>query len=40
VDLLLLNKKYYPQIRGFYQKVRTSDEEQIVVAPPAANAKL
>jgi hypothetical protein len=39
VDLLLLDKKYYPQIRDFYQKVRTSDEEQIVVAPSAAKGK-
>jgi hypothetical protein len=39
VDLLLLDKKYYSQVRNFYQKVRTSDEEQIVVAPPAASGR-
>jgi hypothetical protein len=38
VDILLLDTKYYPAIRNFFQVVRTGDEEQIVLQPGAASA--
>lgn len=33
VDLLGLDVKYYPALRGFFQQVKTSDEQQIVAQP-------
>lgn len=33
VNLLLLDKEFYAQLRDFFQTVRTGDEEQIVLAP-------
>ncbi|MBS0419572.1 MAG: DUF3857 and transglutaminase domain-containing protein [Proteobacteria bacterium] len=33
INMLLVDAKYYPEVRNFYQSVRTGDEEQIVVAP-------
>jgi hypothetical protein len=38
VDILLLDTKYYPALRNFFQLVRTGDEEQIVLLPGAASA--
>jgi hypothetical protein len=38
VDLLMLESKYYPALRNFFQVVRTGDEEQIVLQPGAASA--
>ncbi len=38
VDILMLDTKYYPALRNFFQIVRTGDEEQIVLQPGAANA--
>jgi hypothetical protein len=38
VDVLLLEQKYYPALRTFFQAVRTADEEQIVLQPGAATA--
>jgi hypothetical protein len=38
VDLLLLETKYYPALRNFFQVVRTADEEQIVLQPGTATA--
>jgi len=38
VDFLLLQVKYYPALRNFFQQVRTADEEQIVLQPGAATA--
>lgn len=38
VDFLLLETKYYPALRNFFQIVRTGDEEQIVLQPGAASA--
>jgi hypothetical protein len=32
-DLLMLDPKYYPAVRSFYESVRTGDEEQIVLQP-------
>lgn len=32
-DLIMLEPKYYPTVRSFYQSVRTGDEEQIVLQP-------
>ncbi len=36
INLLLVQPKFYAQIRDFFQAVRTGDEEQIVVAPDSA----
>ena len=33
VDILLMEPKYYPGLQAFYQKVRTGDEQQIVLLP-------
>lgn len=38
VDVLLLEPKYYPALRNFFQLVRTGDEEQIVLQPGTASA--
>jgi Domain of Unknown Function with PDB structure (DUF3857) len=38
VDILLLDPKYYAALRGFFQVVRTGDEEQIVLQPGTASA--
>jgi hypothetical protein len=38
VDFLLLDAKYYPALRSFYQTVRTKDDEQIVLQSPTATA--
>jgi hypothetical protein len=38
VDMLLVEVKYYPALRNFFQVVRTGDEEQIVLQPGAASA--
>jgi len=32
-DLIMLEPKYYPTVRSFYQSVRTGDEGQIVLQP-------
>ena len=37
-DVVMLEPKYYPAVRNFYQAVRTSDEEQIVLQPAATGA--
>jgi len=38
LDLVLLDQKYYPALRNFFQAVRTADEEQIVLQPGNATA--
>lgn len=38
VDLLLLEPKYYPALRSFFQVVRSGDDEQIVLQPVGASA--
>jgi len=38
VDFMLLEAKYYPALRSFYELVRTGDEEQIVLQPATASA--
>jgi len=38
VEILLLDPKYYPALRDFFQVVRTGDEGQIVLQPGAASA--
>jgi hypothetical protein len=38
VDVLLLDSKYYPALRDFFQAVRTGDEQQIVLQPGTASA--
>ena len=37
-DLLLLEQKYYPALRNFFQTVRSGDEGQIVLDPGTASA--
>ena len=39
VDLMLLDQKYYPALRNFFQVVRTGDEQQIVLQPIGTAAK-
>ncbi len=38
-DLLMVDAKFYPALRAFYQAVRTGDDEQIIVQPGAAAAR-
>lgn len=38
VDLLMLESKYYPALRNFFQVVRSGDEEQIILQPGSASA--
>lgn len=37
-DLLMLDAKFYPALRAFFQSVRTGDDEQIIVQPGSAAA--
>jgi hypothetical protein len=37
-DVVMLEPKYYPAVRSFYQAVRTGDEEQIVLQPATSGA--
>ncbi len=37
-NFLLLDAKYYPALREFFQSVRTGDDQQIVLQPAAATA--
>ncbi|MGC2246196.1 MAG: DUF3857 domain-containing protein [Terriglobales bacterium] len=38
VDVMMLDKKYYPALRDFYQAIRTGDGEQIVLQPGEIHA--
>ncbi len=38
VDFMILDSKYYPALRSFFQFVRTGDEEQIALQPVPATA--
>ncbi len=38
VDFLLLDKQYYTALRTFFQGVKTSDDQQIVLQPAATSA--
>lgn len=38
VDLMVLDSKYYPALRNFFQVVRSGDDQQIVLQPGAATA--
>lgn len=38
VDLITLEQKYYPTLRNFYQMVKNSDEQQIVLQPVAISS--
>lgn len=38
IDLLLLDQKYYPALRNFFQLIRTSDGVQIVLQPGEVHA--
>src|SRR5712671_1411502 len=38
VDVLILEQKYYPALRNFFQLVRSGDDEQIVLQPRTASA--
>ncbi len=37
-DLIMLDQKFYPALRRFYETVRTADDQQIVLQPAAAAA--
>jgi hypothetical protein len=38
IDLLVLEAKYYPALRNFFQMVRSGDEEQVVLQPIGTSA--
>jgi hypothetical protein len=38
VDFMMIDTKYYPALRNFFQTVKSGDEEQIVLEPAAASA--
>ncbi|HET6180676.1 MAG TPA: DUF3857 domain-containing protein [Candidatus Sulfotelmatobacter sp.] len=38
VDIMLLEAKYYPALRNFFQVVRTADEQQVILQPAGTNA--
>ncbi len=38
LDVLLLDQKYYAALRSFYQMVRATDEEQVILQPIATSA--
>jgi len=38
IDLVLLEQKYYPALRNFFQTVRIGDEEQVVLQPGGTTA--
>jgi hypothetical protein len=38
VDILMIEPKYYPALRNFFQTVRTVDEQQVILQPGAATA--
>lgn len=40
VDIFMVDAKYYPALRSFFQAVRSGDEEQIVLQPGAAAASI
>ncbi len=33
LDILMMQTKYYPALRNFFQTVRTGDEQQVVLLP-------
>ncbi|MGB8459752.1 MAG: DUF3857 domain-containing protein [Candidatus Acidiferrum sp.] len=37
-DLIILEQKFYPTLRRFYEGVRTADDQQIVLQPAATSA--
>jgi hypothetical protein len=39
IDMLLLGKSYYPALRKFFQIVRTSDDEQVLLEPVETAAR-
>jgi hypothetical protein len=38
VDLIMLESKYYPALRNFFQVVRTNDDAQVILQPASATA--
>jgi hypothetical protein len=38
IDIMMLDKKYYPALRSFYEAIRTGDGEQIVLQPGEIHA--
>jgi hypothetical protein len=38
IDVMMLDKKYYPALRSFYEAIRTGDGEQIVLQPGEIHA--
>src|SRR5271166_2710022 len=38
VNFLLMDTKYYPPLRGFFQAVRTGDDQQVVLQPGSSAA--
>jgi len=38
IDFVMLDPKYYPALRTFFEALRTADEAQIVVQPGTTSA--
>jgi hypothetical protein len=39
LDIQMLDARYYPAVRDFFQSVRTADDQQIVLTPAAASSQ-
>ena len=39
INFVLLEQKYYPALRSYFQQIKTSDDQQVVVAPGPARAE-
>jgi vacuolar-type H+-ATPase subunit F/Vma7 len=39
MNIVILETKYYPALRSFFQTVRSGDEKQIVLLPGASAAQ-
>ena len=38
VNFIFLDKKYYPALRRYFQEIKNTDDQQIVLDPAAARA--
>jgi hypothetical protein len=38
INFVLMEQKFYPTLRGFFQTVRTADDQQILLQPAPARA--
>ena len=38
IDFIFMEVKYYPALRSYFQEIKTTDDQQIVLDPGAARA--